>query len=77
MMLLVVVIAALLAILPSTGIESEWLRSEAERTVARLAGDRMEARIGRTTLALDRRYFLAIGVDDAVHAKFRGVGPVG
>lgn len=61
---LVVGVVALLVVIPSSGIESDWLRAEAERAVARLAGDRMDASIGRTTLALDRRYFLAIGIDD-------------
>jgi hypothetical protein len=61
---LVLVAAALLLVIPSTGIESEWLRGQAERAVARVAGDQVDARIGRTTLALDRRHFLAIGIDD-------------
>jgi hypothetical protein len=60
---LVLVIAAVLVVIPSTGVESEWLRDQAERTVDRLTGDRLDASIGRTTLALDRRYFLAIGID--------------
>ncbi|MEX0955858.1 MAG: AsmA-like C-terminal region-containing protein [Rhizobiaceae bacterium] len=66
---LIVGIVALLVVIPSSGIESEWLRAEAERAVARLTGDRMDARIGRTTLALDRRYFLAIGIDDLAVAE--------
>ena len=59
---LVLAAAALLAIIPSTGIESEWLRAQAEQAVDGLAGENVQARIGRTTLALDRRHFLAIGI---------------
>jgi hypothetical protein len=66
---LVVGVVALLVVIPSSGIESDWLRAEAERAVARLTGDRMDARIGRTTLALDKRYFLAIGIDDLTVAE--------
>lgn len=58
------VLAAMLvvAVVPSTGIESEWLRAQAERAVDELVGEDVQARIGRTTLALDRRHFLAIGI---------------
>ncbi|MBO6901981.1 MAG: hypothetical protein JJ864_11605 [Rhizobiaceae bacterium] len=59
---LVLVAAFALAVMPSTGFESEWLRSQAERAVDELVGENVRARIGRTTLALDRRHFLAIGI---------------
>lgn len=61
---LIVIVAALLIVIPSTGVESEWLRTQAERAVDDLTGEQVEARIGRTTLALDSRYFLAIGIRD-------------
>lgn len=61
---LVLLIVCALLVLPSAGVESAWLRDQAERAVTQFAGDEFEAHIGRTTLALDRRYFLAIGVED-------------
>lgn len=61
---LVAALLALIVIIPSTGIESEWLRAQAERAVSRLGGEQFRATIGRTTLAPDTRHFLAIGIDD-------------
>ncbi len=72
---LVVAVVALFVLMPSAGMESEWLRSKAERTVADLTGNRMDARIGRTTLALDPRYFLAIGANDVAIAERDATAP--
>ncbi|MBO6719585.1 MAG: hypothetical protein JJ913_16640 [Rhizobiaceae bacterium] len=70
---LVLLVFALLAIIPATGIESAWLRGQAERAIARLAGDEVDVRLGRATLALDRRHFLAIGIHDlSVSGKASG-----
>ena len=80
---LALVVAVLAVLVPSVGIESDWLRGQAERAIVRLAGQQVDARIGRTTLALDRRHFLAIGIDDLTIAQreqpepFAEVGRVG